>query len=68
MKWTPTRTRRLCLRELNRQATINALVWDRTTATISVCCAATVHQDIASWIYYVLATAAILNDLSTRTP
>ncbi len=51
--------------ELNRQATINALVWDRTTATISVCCAATVHQDIASWIYYVLATAAILqNDLA----
>ena len=51
--------------ELNRQATINALVWDPTTDTISVCCTVTVHQDIASWIYYVLATAAILqNDLA----
>lgn len=50
---------------LNRQATINALVWDPATATISVCCAVTVHQDIASWIYYILAMAAVLqNDLA----
>ena len=51
--------------QLNRQATLNALVWDPSDATISVRCAVTVHQDIASWIYYVLATAAILqNDLA----
>ncbi|OBF38952.1 hypothetical protein A5719_17635 [Mycolicibacterium peregrinum] len=53
------------LAQLNRQATVNALVWDPTDSTISVRCAVTVHQDIASWIYYVLATAAILqNDLA----
>lgn len=51
--------------QLNRQATLNALVWDPADATISVCSSATVHQDIAGWIYYVLATAAILqNDLA----
>ena len=50
---------------MNRQATLNALVWDPSTATISVRCTVTFHQDIASWIYYVLATAAILqNDLA----
>lgn len=48
------------LAQLNRQATLNALVWEPSDATISMRCTVTVHQDIASWIYYVLATAAIL--------
>lgn len=51
--------------ELNRGATLSALVWDPSDATISARCTVTVHQDIASWIYYVLATAATLqNDLA----
>jgi hypothetical protein len=50
---------------LNRQATLNALVWEPADATISIRCTVTVHQDIASWIYYVLAAAATLqNDLA----
>ena len=48
--------------QLNRQATLNALVWDPSDATISARCTVIVHQDIASWIYYVLATAAILQN------
>lgn len=48
--------------QLNRQATLNALVWDSSDATISARCTVIVHQDIASWIYYVLATAAILQN------
>lgn len=50
------------LASLNSQSTLNAFVWDPADATISLRCATTVHQDIASWIYYVLATAAILQD------
>lgn len=53
------------LAQLNRGATLNALVWDPSDATISARCTVTVHQDIAGWIYYILATAAILqNDLA----
>lgn len=53
------------LTALNSQATVNALVWDPADRTISVRCAVTVHQDIAGWIYYILATVAILqNDIA----
>lgn len=50
------------LAHFNSQATVNALVWNPADRTISVCCAVTVHQDIAGWIHYVLATAAILQN------
>lgn len=50
------------LASLNSQSTLNAFVWDPADATISLRCATTVHQDIASWIYFFLATAAILQN------
>lgn len=49
---------------INAQATLNALVWDSETATLSECCTAVVHDEIFDWMSKVLATAAVLQNAS----
>ncbi|MDV3136662.1 hypothetical protein [Mycobacterium sp. 29Ha] len=52
------------LAPLNAQATLNALVWNSDSATISECCTAGVHEENFGWMSKVLATAAILQNAS----
>lgn len=55
------------LAQLNNQTTLSALVWDPQTATISDCCAVTVHQDNANWMSKILATAAALQNTAAHS-
>lgn len=48
----------------NAQTTLNALVWNSDSATISECCTAVVHEENFGWMSKVLATAAILQNAS----
>lgn len=49
---------------INAQTSLNALVWDSETATISECCTAVVHDEIFGWMSKGLATASILQNAS----
>jgi hypothetical protein len=55
------------LGQVNYQVTLNALVWDPATATISECCTATVHRDNAGWMSKILATAAVLQNTAAHS-
>ncbi|QFS89939.1 hypothetical protein FIV07_04220 [Mycobacterium sp. THAF192] len=55
------------LAQLNNRTTLSALVWNPQAATISDCCAVTVHQDNANWMNKILATAAALQNTAAHS-
>lgn len=55
------------LAAINPSATLNALVWDPSKATIAECCTATVHDEIFVWLSKVLATAAVLQNTAAHS-
>lgn len=55
------------LGEVNLHATMSALVWDSSTATINACCTAVVHQDNISWLWKILMTAAVLQNAAAHS-
>ncbi|AEF34617.1 conserved hypothetical protein [Mycolicibacter sinensis] len=52
---------------VNAQATVNALVWDDATATITECCTAVIHEEIFAWMSKVLSTAAVLQNAAAHS-
>ena len=51
----------------NQFATLSALVWDPSSASISECCTAVVHDEIFTWLSKVLATAAALQNTAAHS-
>lgn len=51
----------------NGFATLNALVWDPSDATITECRTAVVHDEIVVWLSKVLATAAVLKNAAAHS-
>lgn len=51
----------------NSFATLNALVWDPSDATITECCTAVVHDEIFMWLSKVLATVAVLQNTAAHS-
>lgn len=51
----------------NFHQSMNALVWDPSSATISECCTAVVHQENIGWLGKIVATAAILQNTAAHT-
>lgn len=50
----------------NIQQDMNALIWDPSSATISECCTAVVHQKNIGWLGKIVATAAILQNVGAH--
>lgn len=52
---------------VNMQSTMNALVWEPATATITECCTAVVHEENAGWLWKILMTAAVLQNTAAHS-
>jgi len=55
------------LATINEYATLSALVWDPSSASIAECCTAVVHDEIFTWLSKVLATAAALQNTAAHS-
>lgn len=51
----------------NTHQSMNALVWDPSSATISEFCTVVVHRDNIGWLSKIVATAAILQNTAAHT-